>query len=154
MGYEMKSTFEQNLIFTNIKPQIKLIGEGVILPSTNGLIFPFKAVNLNAINVKIIRIYENNVLQFFQSNNFDGYSSLTRVGRIIYKDDVDLTSNQKTDLENWNTFSLDLSKMIKTEPGAIYKVVLSFKMSQSLYTCESTENHADLEEDKEFLKKK
>ena len=38
-------------------------------------------------------------------------------------------------MSSWNTFSLDLSDVIETEPGAIYRVMLSFKMSQSLYPC-------------------
>ena len=37
---------------------------------------------------------------------------------------------------SWNNFSLDLSKMIKSQPGAIYRVMISFKMSQSLYPCD------------------
>ena len=38
----------------NLKPKVELIGEGVILPNSDGLIFPFKAVNLSAVNVKVI----------------------------------------------------------------------------------------------------
>ena len=83
-GYELDSEFSKELNFVSMKPDVELIGDGVILPSTNGLIFPFKAVNLSGVNVKVIRIYEDNVSQFFQSNNFDGRSSLTRVGRIIF----------------------------------------------------------------------
>ena len=140
MGYELKKEESRELNFISLKPEVQLIGDGVILPSTNGLIFPFKAVNLRAINVKVIRIYEDNVAQFFQENNYDGSRDLTRVGRIIYKDDVDLKSKNKVDLNNWNTYSLDLSKMINTEPGAIYRVMISFKMSQSLYPCDCDDN--------------
>ena len=140
IGYELKNEESRTLNFISLKPEVQLIGNGVILPSTNGLIFPFKAVNLNAVNVKIIRIYEDNVAQFFQENNYDGGKNLTRVGRIIYKDDVELKSTNKVDLNYWNTYSLDLSKMIRTEPGAIYRVMISFKMSQSLYPCDCDDN--------------
>ena len=152
MGYELSNEISKSLTFTSLKPEVKLIGDGVILPSSNGLIFPFKSVNLNAVNVKIIRIYEDNVGQFFQNNNFNGRKNLTRVGRIIYKDDVTLNVTSKVDLTDWNTYSLDLSKMIKTEPGAIYRVMISFKMSQSLYPCDCDDNSekevsSDFEED-------
>lgn len=139
-GYELENGFSKELNFVSLKPAVKLIGDGVILPSTNGLIFPFKAVNLRGVNVKVIRIYEDNVSQFFQGNNFDGAYSLTRVGRIIYKDDIMLESDKIIDLSDWNTFSLDLSDMIETEPGAIYRIMLSFKMSQSLYPCDCDDN--------------
>ena len=152
IGYELKKEESRTLNFISLKPEVQLIGDGVILPSTNGLVFPFKAVNLNAVNVKIIRIYEDNVTQFFQENNYDGGKNLTRVGRIIYKDDVELKSTSKIDLSYWNTYSLDLSKMIRTEPGAIYRVMISFKMSQSLYPCDCDDNSekevsSDFEED-------
>ena len=139
-GYELNKEYTKEVEFVSMKPQIELIGDGVILPSSNGLIFPFRSVNLTGINVKIIRIYEDNVSQFFQSNNFDGRYSLTRVGRIIYKDDIKLKADKKIDLGDWNTFSIDLSDMIKKEPGAIYRVMLSFKMSQSLYPCDCDDN--------------
>ena len=145
LAYELIEPFNFSANFISIKPQVELIGDGVILPSTNGLIFPFKAVNLNAVNVKVIRIYEDNIAYFFQDNNFSGSRDLNRVGRIIYKDDVELKSSKIIDYSNWNTFSLDLSKMIKTEPGAIYRIMLSFKMSQSLYPCDSN-NNKELEE--------
>ena len=152
IGYELKNQESKILNFRSLKPEVQLIGDGVILPSNNGLIFPFKAVNLNAVNVKIIRIYEDNVAQFFQENNYDGARNLTRVGRVIYKNDVALESKSKVDLSYWNTYSLDLSKMIKTEPGAIYRIMISFKMSQSLYPCDCDDNSekevgSDFEED-------
>ncbi|MBC8296866.1 MAG: hypothetical protein H8E55_13865, partial [Pelagibacterales bacterium] len=148
-GYELIEPFSYVANFISLKPQVELIGDGVILPSTNGLIFPFKAVNLNAVNVKVIRIYEDNVAHFFQENNFSGSRELTRVGRIVFKDDVPLKSNKKIDYSSWNTFSLDLSKMIKTEPGAIYRVMISMKMSQSLYPCDC-DNNEQFEKDIKF----
>ena len=58
MNYQMENRFEKEIKFSNIKPNVEMIGSGVILPSSNGLIFPFKAVNLSAVNVKIIKIFE------------------------------------------------------------------------------------------------
>jgi len=135
MGYQLKERYEHEITFTNIKPNVQLIGNGVILPNSNGLIFPFKAVNLNAVNVKIIKVFENNVAQFFQNNQFDGTRELKRVGRIVYKKAVPLKSDKSIDFGQWNNFSLDLSELIQTEPGAIYRVSISFDKSQSLYPC-------------------
>jgi len=63
MDYQLIEKFTRQITFVNIKPSIELLGNGVILPSTNGLIFPFKAVNLKAVEVKIIKVYEDNVAQ-------------------------------------------------------------------------------------------
>jgi alpha-2-macroglobulin len=138
MNYQMSERYEQTIKFSNIKPAVELIGQGVILPSSDGLIFPFKAVNIRAVNVKIIKIFENNIGQFLQVNQFDGTRELKRVGRIVYKDEIVLTSEKAIDYGQWNTFALDLSKLIQTESGAIYRVQINFNKNQSLYPCESS----------------
>ncbi len=135
MGYGLKDGFRSPIEFTNLKPQVQLIGNGIILPSSNGLVFPFKAVSLSAVNVKIIKVFENNITQFLQSNQINGTNELRRVGRIVYKKDVVLTSEKNIDFGEWNNFSLDLSKLVEAEPGAIYRVQISFNRSQSLYPC-------------------
>ncbi|MFM9653825.1 hypothetical protein ACKI1S_48530, partial [Streptomyces galilaeus] len=85
------------------------------------------AVNLSTVDVRIIRIFENNVAQFLQVNNLDGEQELVRVGKIIYNKPVPLASIKRTDLTKWNQYALDLSEFIKVEPGAIYRVTLSFR---------------------------
>lgn len=136
MGYNLQNSYEQKVTFTSIKPAIESLTDGVILPSTDGLVYPFKAVNLKGVNVKIIKIFEDNIAQFFQVNQFNGSREIKRVGRIIFKDQVELLSEKAIDYGSWNTFSIDLSKFITIEPGAIYKVQLSFDRSQSVYPCE------------------
>lgn len=135
LGNPLKSKYSMQVLFEDIKPAVRLAGKGVIIPNSNGLIFPFEAVNLNAVDVKIIKIYESNVLQFLQVNSIDGGSELARVGKTILKKTIPLNSKSAADRSRWNTYSLDLSELIKTEPGAIYKVKLSFKKSYSTYNC-------------------
>lgn len=151
MGYVLKKPFVKPITFYSIKPNLGLIGKGVILPESQGLIFPFKAVNLSAVNVKILKIFEKNIPQFFQVNQYDGSREMNRVGRIVFKKAVQLTSDKNIDYAQWNTFSLDLSKLIKTEPGAIYRIQIGFDKSQSLYPCNdsSTELATDFSSSKE-----
>ncbi len=139
LGYNLMEEFAQNVTFRSVKPNIELIGDGIILPSSDGLIFPFKAVSLKAVNVKIIKIFEDNVAQFLQVNQFDGTREMKRVGRIVYKNTVQLTSDKPIDYGQWNTFSLNLADLIQTDPGAIYRVHISFDQYQSLYPCNDNE---------------
>ncbi len=136
LNYKMKKGTQLDVVFEDIKPAVRLVDKGVILPSTDGLIFPFEAVNLKAVNVRIIKIYENNVMQFLQVNQLDGDRQLKRVGRLVHQETIPLTSKSPIDYGKWNTFSLDLSKLIAAEPGAIYKIELSFTQAFSLYPCE------------------
>lgn len=139
MGYPLSERFEKEISFSSLKPNVELIGNGVILPGSQGLIFPFKAVNLSAVNVKVIRIFEKNIPQFFQVNQFDGSRELNRVGRLVLKKTIPLVSDKNIDYGQWNTFSLDLSKLIETEPGAMYRVMINFDRSMSLYPCGNDE---------------
>ena len=136
MGYQLILPFEKQITFTSVKPAVELLGKGVIMPSTNGLIFPFKAVNLNAVNIKVIKVFEKNIAQFLQVNQFDGNREMKRVGRIVFKGEIPLKSDKPINYESWNPFSIDLSKLIKVETGSLYRVILSFNQHQSLYPCE------------------
>lgn len=127
-----------NVTFEEIKPAVKIKGKGVIIPNSNGLILPFQAVNLNAVDVEVFKIYENNVRQFFQVNNLDGSSELYRVGKRVIKKKIPLAGVRNT----WTDYSLDLADLVKSEPGAIYRVKLTFKKEYSTYDCadSGTEN--------------
>jgi len=143
-SYKIKKRIEQELTFEAIKPEIRLIGNGVIMPNSQGLKFPFEAVNLNAIDVKVVKIFEDNIAQFLQVNNLEGDYQLKRVGRLILKKKIELISQNVIDYGQWNAFSIDLSELIQTDPGAIYKIELSFKKAYSLYPCaESLEVNED-----------
>ena len=142
MGHKLRKAYSKNIKFVSLKPDVKSVVKGVIMPNSKGLNFPFQAVSLKAVNVKIIKIFEDNVPQFFQVNQFDGKRELTRVGRIVYNKEVKLTSDKPIDLGTWNTFALDLSDMIKVDQGAVYRVEISFNKKQSLWKCD---NSGDIE---------
>ncbi len=124
-----------DLSFEELKPAIRMVGKGVVLPSSDGLVMPFEAVNLSAVEVRIIRISEPNVAQFLQVNNFDGERELARVGRLITRKTISLKTADAPDLGRWNRFHLDLAQHFKTEPGALYRVDLSFTKQHSVYPC-------------------
>jgi uncharacterized protein YfaS (alpha-2-macroglobulin family) len=135
LGMPLKQRYLMEIMFEEIKPEVQLIGKGVILPNSNGLIFPFRAVSLRAVDVKILKIYEKNIPQFLQVNNLEGQRELRRVGKVVLKKTIQLTQKSAMDLGKWNTYSFDLAQLIKAEPGAIYKVIISFKKEYSTYAC-------------------
>ena len=118
--------------FEDIKPAVRLVGKGVIVPSSNGMEFPFETVNLNAVDVKIQKIYENNVFQFLQVNSLDNEYQLYRVAQTVVEKTIQLSQNQTN---KWQRYALGLSELMKAEPGAIYRVTVSFKKEYSTYRC-------------------
>jgi uncharacterized protein YfaS (alpha-2-macroglobulin family) len=136
LDYKLSAGNEYHVSFDEVKPAVRLLGKGVILPSSEGMIMPFEAVNLKAVEVRVIRIYENNLSQFLQINHLDGDYQLKRVGRLILRKTIQLNTGSTVDFGRWNAFSLDLSSLIQTEPGALYRIELGFKKLHSLYPCD------------------
>ncbi|MBU2650285.1 MAG: hypothetical protein KKA81_05075 [Bacteroidetes bacterium] len=138
---------ETELHFDPLKPEVRFLGKGAIMSETGGLILPFEAVNLKAVDVEIIRIFEDNIGQFFQVNRFDENMELKRVGRPVMTKKLDLVSDQPIDYNRWNRFSLDLTSLINQEPGAVYNIRFLFKRSYSMYPCnEATSGDNDYSE--------
>jgi len=144
-GQALKESSEHAIVFTEVKPAVRFLGNGNILPSTNNLNLPFECVNLRAVDVKIIKVYENNILQFLQNNDFDGSSNIAQVGKKIVEKRINLGITNPADYGVWKKFSLDLGSLIKSEPGAIYRVLLSFKKSYSTYSCLGNTDDAKFE---------
>ncbi len=143
LGFKLKQNAVFDLDFADNLPSVKFIGKGVILPSSNKLRLPFEATSLSAVDVTVIKIYENNVTQFLQVNDLNGSNELIRVGRPMLKKMIRLDGDKLLDLRRTNTFSLDLDELIRTEPGAIYQVKLSFKRAYSLYRCNGIDTTQD-----------
>ena len=150
-GYELKEDYKATLQFVQVKPEVKLVdtSDKSIMPTTNGLTLPFEAVGLSAVEVTVIRVFEENVLQYLQVNNFNGQSQLRRVARPIARKTVPLNTSGVTNLNTWNRFSLNLDDILTTEPGAIYQIRIGFKKRHSLYFCGSDENIAESDDDLE-----
>jgi len=139
-GYQLGESAGLYVDFGGINPGIRLPGSGVIVPSGQGLIFPFEAVNLNAVDVRITQIFSNNIHSFLQNNEMDGQWQLNYVGRTIKRARVNLVSERPIDYGRWNYFTIDLSDMIDVQAGAIYRVEIGFRMSYSLFPCEAARN--------------
>lgn len=127
-----------SMLFEDILPAVRLRGRGVIMPGSDKLVFPFEAVSLRAIDLRIIKIYETNVAHFLQVNTLDGDYQLKRAGRLVFQQTIPLQSDRPLDLMGWNAFSVDISKLIQAEPGAIYRVEIGFKREHAVYPCGDT----------------
>lgn len=132
--------------FTQVAPQVRLVGNGMILPRAEELYFPFEAVNLEAVEVEIFKIYSSNILQFLQVNSLDGNYELQRVGKIIYKGTVNLSAlNPEQNNYEWVRYALDLAPLIKRDPKAIYQIRIGFWPQQTKYICDESNTTASEE---------
>jgi uncharacterized protein YfaS (alpha-2-macroglobulin family) len=148
-GVTLATGFTSNVIFENRKPSVKILGKGNILPTSGKLVLPFDAINLNAVDISIIKIFENNVPQFLQQNDLGGDQELRRVAKPIVQKTLRLDDDKTLDLHVKQRFSLDIDKFLKTEPGAIYRVTIGFRPAYSLYTKIATDTLAKEDENGE-----
>ncbi len=145
-GHPLKEKLNRYLAFDPEQPQLKLIGKGSILPSTDGLVLPFEAVNLRNVKVEVMQVFEQNIPQFLQVNGVDGQDQILRTGRKVLSTSLDL-SERSSDLSNWNRYTLDLASLFETEKGAIYQVKLSFRPEDSVFPCDEIPTGSSTDEE-------
>ncbi|MCX6554513.1 MAG: MG2 domain-containing protein [Candidatus Aminicenantes bacterium] len=124
----------RNVLFQKIAPQVRFIGKGIILPEKEMLTIPFEAVSLKAIQVTAFQIYSNNMAQFFQQNDLKGKDNLSPVGRFLWRKTVPL-SDKAEETANWRRYSLDVTQLLKDNPGSLFRIILSFNRGNATYAC-------------------
>lgn len=138
-GKRLQAGKAANIVFENKLPSVVIAGSGTIIPNSGKLVLPFEAVNLKAVDVTIIKIYENNVPQFFQTNNYKDGGELRRVGKPVIQKIIRLDEDKAIDLHKKHRFTLDLDKIIRTEPGAMYRITIGFRQEYNVYKCAEAE---------------
>ncbi len=150
-GDTLQQGFTANINFENKLPSVKIYGKGNILPNSGRLVLPFEAINLNAVDISIIKIYENNVPRFLQDNTLDGNTYLRKAAKPVVQKTLRLDDDKTLDLHKHQRFSLDIDKFLKTEQGAIYRVTIGFRPEYSLYSkVDTAQKPGDDEEDEEY----
>lgn len=148
-GYKMKQNFTELISFEQLKPQVRLVSNGVIIPDALNTPFYFEAVNLSHVEVRVIKIFQDNILQFLQTANLNNTYpyEIKRVGRRVAKKTIDLIGENQPNDGQWKAYALNLSELFKADPGAMYQIEISFKPEFSLYDCSAEETGTTTEED-------
>jgi hypothetical protein len=151
-GYQLKKDFSETLSFQQLKPAIRLLSQGVILPNSEQTPIYFESVNLSAVDVRVIKIYEDNMLQFLQNAELHEENSynLRRVGRRVARKTISLNTNNEFELSSWKAHALNISDYIKADPGAMYQVEISFKKAYSTFDCGSETEETQTEQNERY----
>ncbi|NHF58846.1 hypothetical protein FK220_005815 [Flavobacteriaceae bacterium TP-CH-4] len=149
-GYKLRSKYTEGVAFEQLKPQVRLLSNGTILPSSSNLKINFETVNLKTVEVSVYKIYGNNILQFLQTNNINGSSDLRAVARPIVKKRIPLQNILSNTVSKWSANALDLRTLISPEVGAIYRVEFTFGPHDSAYTCDTANFDPQEEAEEDF----
>ncbi|WP_108246894.1 alpha-2-macroglobulin family protein [Muricauda brasiliensis] len=144
-GFTLKNDFSELVSFEQLKPAVRLISKGTILPNASSTPIYFETVNLAAVEVRVIQVYQDNMLQYLQNYDLtESYSPDFRpVGRRVAYKVIPLTKDGNQNSSYWQAHGLDLSELIKINPGSLYRVEFSFKKEHTTYDCG---NSAETEE--------
>ena len=124
-------------------PALKLVDNGIITPNEGAVNFAFEAINLRAVDIEIRKVYANNIMQFLHYNTLNSDYIPAEISDIVFQKKVVLAGEvSNNDMFKWKKYSIDLSKFIKTDKGAIYNVKVGFRKSYSDFKCE--DDHEDL----------
>jgi uncharacterized protein YfaS (alpha-2-macroglobulin family) len=131
-GDKLAAVAFHTVSFPGVKPQVRFVGKGVILPDNPVLSVPFEAVNVRSVHVTAMRVYENNIGQFLQVNKLDGQQDLGRVGRYLWRKKIHLQAPQPN---RWNRYALDVTELFQNHPGGLFRLLVSVNRSDSTYSC-------------------
>lgn len=124
-------------------PAIRFPNENVILPTTQGAVFPIETRNLTGVLVQVYAIYERNITQFLQDSELTDVSRLYRVGEPVWEKKISFKWHN-TYQNKYITNGLDLSSLVKKYPNGMFHIRVTFRPDQIKYKCNS--KHGDFSE--------
>jgi len=134
LGQVLAESVSRSVVFPTEKPRVRFIGDGVIIPTSQGTTVPIETMNLNSIMVEAVQVYGTNVHQFLQVNRLDGGNELHRVGEVVWRKVVDLGwDDENTD--RWTRYGLDISPLLEQDPTGLYQLRVTFRRPHIQYPC-------------------
>ncbi len=131
-GTSLGEKTNKTITLDSLKPGIRFVGKGSILPESKTLEIPFEAANVNAVQVTAFVINPDNIGQFLQINKLSGDDQLGRVGRHLWRKTIPLSAANPA---QWNRYTFDASELLRSYPGGLFRLELSIDRRFSSYKC-------------------
>lgn len=122
----------------NHKPKVEFLQSGSILTSGADSRIYIRTMNLRGLSVRIQEVFENNLVQFLQtqslggeidrSREFDGYE-VNRVGRTLASQELEIGETEN----EWLVHELDLSPLLPDSGQNLYLVSLEFDREDMIW---------------------
>ena len=154
---QLKEDFVYSFKNSPPAPEVAFLDNGVYFPTIGDFKIPIKTRNLNAIRVHVLEIKQKNVLQFltWQTLDYPDQYNLKFLGKPVH-DEVMQLNKGRADAEGYVVHGLDLTSMVKRNPGSIYHVSLDYNIENVDLACASAlrkHNMESLIPDLEFYSK-
>jgi uncharacterized protein YfaS (alpha-2-macroglobulin family) len=146
-GMVLQEDYEYALDLTEVQPKVRWTDEGVIIPNVDETTVYFDAICLNGVTLRIVRIFDDNILSFLQDNELNETYGVRKAGRLEKKVRLAIDNPYPN---QWKTFPIVLSDYVKVEPGAMYQLSLNFGPADYTFASDEMKNAVvDNNEEKE-----
>ena len=122
-GMLLQSDYQFDFDLTDNQPKVRWTDDGVIIPNVDETTVYFDAICLNSVTLRIVRVFDDNILSFLQENELNETYNVRKAGRLEKKVRLAIDNPYAN---QWKTFPIVLSDYIKVEPGAMYQLNLNF----------------------------
>lgn len=120
---------------TDLAPKVKWTEKGVIVPEVGDATVYFDAVCLNSVVLRIVRVFDNNILAYYQENDLDDYYDIRKAGRLEKKVTIALDN---PDPKQWKTFPIVLSDYVEVKAGDMFQLILDFGPANYAFATEES----------------
>lgn len=131
-GSRLAATAMHTVKLTSEKPQVRFVGNGVVLPDAKQLTVAFEAVSARSVQVIATRVFPDNIPQFLQMNRLGGNSDIGRVGRYLWRKTLPLGGPRTG---RWQRYEIDVTELVQQFPGSLLQLTLQLTPADSAYAC-------------------
>ena len=135
-GLKLSSRPLPPLLISMDKPSVEFIGDGTIVPQSDKILVPFRMVHMRGVRVAVFKMFSNMMGTVMQNGDLDNTSNLSYAARPIAATTF-YVEDKSIDLNEWNTYAIDLTEQVKLEPGAMYRIELSLDARLSAWPADS-----------------
>ena len=120
---------------TDLAPKVKWTEGGVIVPEVGEAVVYFDAICLKSVVLRIVRVFDDNMLSYYQDNSLEDTYDIRKAGRLVKKVNVALDNATPS---QWKTYPIVLSDYVDVKAGEMYQLILDFGPADYAFATEES----------------
>ncbi|MCS6980499.1 MAG: MG2 domain-containing protein [Flavobacteriales bacterium] len=153
-GASLDEPYELKFSTSPLQPGLFMDHYGVIIPSSEHALIPFKARQLRRVRVRIFQVFDNNLEAFLREREYSlknaDFYNVSRFGRVAWEGEIELTPLPYPEIR---PFALNVGPLLKKLQGKVFLTSLFFKPEDIFNGCsEAPDDNATTSADPAGLK--
>lgn len=143
-GMTLGSQYVESFNFEELDPQVRFVNssENNIVPIEDKIAIGIQTMNLTKIDIEIFKIFSNNILYNMHLNPDQSNYQSVKLGKVIHQQTLPIGTIEEN---TWISSGIELSKIIKPEPGALYEIRITFRPEYTTNACSKNIKWPDID---------